>query len=310
MTHISVESTTVEAMTKPLPSTDSSSMLLPGQRMSGAEDWRPALSASRAKEYMKCPLQYRLHVIDGFKEPPTKATAKGTLVHSVLENLFDAAPDQRTSEHARSLLPALWTSMCESTPEVTTLFTSDDDHHTWMDETYAMVDAYFALEDPRYLEPAEREAHVVVETPDGIRLRGFIDRIDRAPNGATRVVDYKTGKAPSARFQEEALYQMRFYALLLQLSDALPARTQLLYLKSGQVLTFDPVPGDIQRFAHELSLLFQQIEADAHRGTFAPQKNPLCHWCGVKNFCPIFGGVTPPLPEDGIQKVLSIRASN
>lgn len=302
-----MESTTVETMIEPNATADASSMLLPGQRLSQNADWRPALSASRAKEYMKCPLQYRLHVVDGIKEPPTKATVKGTLVHSVLENLFDVVPQQRTPEHARSLLPPLWDSMRESTPEVLDLFSSDDELQDWLAEAYAMVDAYFALEDPRYLEPAEREAHVVVETPEGIRLRGFIDRVDRAPNGATRIIDYKTGKAPSPRFQEDALYQMRFYALLLQLTQALPARTQLLYIKSGQVLTFDPLPDDIERFRNELSVLFQRIEADAHRGVFSPRKNPLCHWCGVQNFCPIFGGVTPPLPEDGIRKLLSIR---
>ncbi|MBF1140380.1 MAG: PD-(D/E)XK nuclease family protein, partial [Thermobifida sp.] len=43
--------------------------------------WEPALSASRAKEYERCPLQYRLHVLDGYREPETRAKALGTIVH-------------------------------------------------------------------------------------------------------------------------------------------------------------------------------------------------------------------------------------
>ena len=68
----------------------------------GPRTWEPALSASRAKEYERCPLQYRLHVLDGYREPETRAKALGTVVHAVLEELFGLAPNERTPEAARS----------------------------------------------------------------------------------------------------------------------------------------------------------------------------------------------------------------
>lgn len=310
MTHQTVVQVTVVAMND-APTHDSqlpATAILPGQRMDNTTDWRPALSASRAKEYAKCPLQYRLHVVDGIKEPPTHATVRGTLIHSVLENLFDVPAAQRTPEYAVSVMDPLWDSMRSTTAGINELFSTAQELSTWLTETRDMINNYFSVEDPRFLEPAAREAHIVVETPEGIRLRGFIDRVDRAPNGAIRIVDYKTGKAPSPRFQEEALYQMRFYALLLQLTEVLPARTQLLYIKSGQVLTLDPTPEDIDRFRLELASLWERIESDAQRGYFTPRKNPLCNWCGVQQFCPLFGGETPPLPEAGITKLLEVRA--
>ena len=62
-------------------------------------------------------------------------------------------------------------------------------------------------------------------------LRGIIDRVDRAPNGAIRVVDYKTGRAPGRGWEAKALFQMRFYGLILwQLYGRVPDRLQLLYL--------------------------------------------------------------------------------
>lgn len=289
----------------------SAQLQAPGVR-SGAgapEDWRPALSTSRAKEYQRCPLQYRLHVVDRMKEPPTQATVRGTLVHSVLENIYDVPAAERTREAAQELVAPLWEAMKEHNDEVAALFPTAAEFSEWMAHTRDMVDHYFRIEDPRWLEPHGRESHVVAQTPEGVRLRGFIDRIDRAPNGALRVVDYKTGRAPSPRFQEDALFQMRFYALLLQLTDRLPARTQLLYLKSGQVLTFDPEASDIERFRMEIARLWQAIEADARRGVFAPRKNPLCNWCGVRAACPLYGGTPPPLPEEGIEKLLQTRAS-
>jgi len=38
---------------------------------------------------MTCPLLYRFRVIDKLPEPPSPAAARGTLVHAVLERLFD-----------------------------------------------------------------------------------------------------------------------------------------------------------------------------------------------------------------------------
>ena len=52
---------------------------------------RPArsLSPSRAGDFLTCPLLYRFRVIDRLPEPPSPAAVRGTLVHAVLEHLFD-----------------------------------------------------------------------------------------------------------------------------------------------------------------------------------------------------------------------------
>lgn len=272
--------------------------------------WEPALSVSRLKEHMKCPLQFRLHVVDGYRDPASRATALGTLVHSVLEHLFDLPAAGRTPEAAIELMPGLWQAQREADPSVDALFDDPAQQEAWMRDAEDVVRAYFQIEDPKWLEPAEREEHVQVVTRDGIRLRGFIDRVDRAPSGAERVVDYKTGKAPKPRYQDEALFQMRFYALMLRELRQLPARLQLLYIKSGRVLTLDPTPEEIDLMNHQVTEGWNAIEADARRGQFAPRKNPLCNWCGVRAQCPLFGGETPPLPEEGVDKLLKIRVDS
>ena len=55
---------------------------------------------------MTCPLLYRFRVIDRLPEPPTAATARGTLVHAALERLFDLPAADRTPAAARALLAA------------------------------------------------------------------------------------------------------------------------------------------------------------------------------------------------------------
>ena len=158
-----------------------------------------------------------------------------------------------------------------------------------------------------WIAPAAREQRVTTTTAGGVRLLGFIDRIDAAPDGRLRVVDYKTGKAPGPRYVDEALYQMRFYALLLARTKTLPARMQLVYLRAGQVITFDPVADDIRAFERHIDDLWARIEADIANDSFAPRKNPLCNWCGVRSLCPVFGGTTPPMPTEHAQWLARTR---
>src|SRR4029079_14681831 len=54
-----------------------------------------ALSPSRASDFMQCPLLYRFRVIDKLPSAPSAAAARGTLVHQVLERLFDLPADGR-----------------------------------------------------------------------------------------------------------------------------------------------------------------------------------------------------------------------
>ena len=85
----------------------------------------------------------------------------------------------------------------------------------WLSSCREVLDRYFTLEDPRRLEPAERELYVEALLESGLLLRGFVDRVDVAPGGQVRVVDYKTGRSPGPAWEAKALFQMKFYALVI-----------------------------------------------------------------------------------------------
>src|SRR5262245_16744150 len=124
---------------------------------------RPSLSPSRAADFKTCPLLYRYRAIDRIPEQPSPAQARGTLVHAVLERLFDLPAHERTREAAGRLVAPQWDRLREERPELGELFVSTGDEQT--DETFVasatdLLDGYFAVEDPRRLEPAERECLV------------------------------------------------------------------------------------------------------------------------------------------------------
>jgi len=178
----------------------------------------------------------------------------------------------------------------------------------WLDSARVLIGNYFRMENPSFLEPAARESFVNARLPSGLAIRGIIDRVDRAPDGALRIVDYKTGKSPNPRFQEEALFQMRFYAAAVRLSrGVLPRRTQLIYLKDGRTLTYDPVPGDVAAIASELDSTWSAIEERLDSRRFEPRPSKLCDWCRFKELCPEFGGVAPDMDASGARALRTAK---
>ncbi|MHC3472070.1 RecB family exonuclease [Streptomyces sp. 7R007] len=259
-----------------------------------------SLSPSRAGDFMQCPLLYRFRVIDRLPEKPSEAATRGTLVHAVLERLFDAPAAERTAPRAKSLIPAQWDRLRENRPELAELFADDPDGERlagWLSEAERLVERWFALEDPTRLEPAERELFVEAELDSGLTLRGIIDRVDVAPTGEVRIVDYKTGKAPRPEYAEGALFQMKFYALVVwRLKKIVPRRLQLVYLGSGDVLTYDPVLADLERVERKLLALWEAIRLATETGDWRPRPTKLCGWCDHQAHCPEFGGTPPPYP--------------
>jgi len=247
---------------------------------------------------MTCPLLYRFRVIDRLPEPPTTATARGTLVHAVLERLFDLPAADRTPQAARGLLAPEWDRLAAAEPDLAALFPDDAERADWLASATAILDAYFTLEDPRRLEPAERECYVEVTLESGLRLRGYIDRLDVAPGGEIRIVDYKTGRAPREAYEASALFQMKFYALVLwRLRGQVPRLLQLMYLAEGQILRYAPDESDLLATERKVAALWQAIERARAAGDWRPRPSRLCDWCNHKALCPEFGGTPPPLPE-------------
>nr|WP_240120262.1 MULTISPECIES: RecB family exonuclease [unclassified Streptomyces] len=286
----------------PVPARDAD-----GARPDGAGAPAPAvvvppagLSPSRAGDFMQCPLLYRFRVIDRLPEKPSEAATRGTLVHAVLERLFDAPAAERTAPRAKALVPGQWDRLREARPELVELFADDVDGERltrWLAEAEQLVERWFTLEDPTRLEPAERELFVEAELDSGLRLRGIIDRVDVAPSGEVRIVDYKTGRAPRPEYAESALFQMKFYALVVwRLKRVVPRRLQLVYLGSGDVLTYDPVRADLERVERKLLALWEAIRRATETGDWRPRPTKLCGWCDHRAHCPEFGGTPPPYP--------------
>jgi putative RecB family exonuclease len=270
-----------------------------------------ALSPSRASDFMQCPLLYRFRVIDRLPSAPSPAAARGTLVHSVLERLFDLPAGGRTIEAAAAMVEPQWQALLAAEPELGDLVDETDlaAVASWFGDAVSLIERWFTLEDPTRLEPAERELYVETDL-DGLTLRGYVDRLDLTPAGEMRVVDYKTGRSPSELFEAKALFQMKFYALVLwRLRGQVPRMLQLVYLGNSEIVRYSPDEADLLAVERKLKALWRAIETAARTGDWRPRRSKLCDWCDHRALCPEWGGTPPPLPEGATVLALDPRAS-
>ncbi len=320
------------------PAVDRPSGIAPGPgdtAASAAEVPTPvlrSLSPSRAGDFKTCPLLYRFRCIDRLPERSSPDAVRGTIVHAVLERLFDLPAVERTPEAATALVDPQWEQLLEAEPALADMWTSasgdgdpgdgdggpgDGDGAAgtgpdgtaagrltaWLDSARALVEGYFTLEDPTRLEPADRECLVETVLDDGLLLRGYVDRLDVAPTGEVRVVDYKTGGAPRVAFEGRALFQMKFYALVLwRMRGVVPRQLRLIYLKDRDTLTYTPDEEELRRFARTLQAIWSAITRATREGDFRPSPGPLCAWCDHRPLCPAYGGTPPPYPGAEIEQ--------
>ncbi|MCC3313948.1 RecB family exonuclease [Nocardia africana] len=256
----------------------------------------PALSPSRAIDFKQCPLKYRLRAIDRIPETPGRDAVRGTVVHAVLESLYGLPSGERVPERAAALVEPAWERLLADRPEIEVVL-EQGGLPPFLDEVSHLVRGYYHLENPTGFDPESCESLVEVRLADGSPLRGYVDRIDVAPDGRVRVVDYKTGRTPAPDAEQKALFQLKFYALIMYRTRGVaPAQLRLLYLRDGQILTYAPDADELERFERIVSALWAAITTAGREGDFPPRPGWSCKFCEYRSLCPAYGGTPPPYP--------------
>ena len=242
------------------------------------------LSPSRINDFNNCPQLYKYRAIDQLPEPPSIDAERGKLIHSVLEDLFEEKMEDRNLATALDLLPKAWQEHLVSQPQLAQLVL---DEKEWMDRASSLLSSYFTLENPANFESTYRELHLEKDMSEEIYLHGYVDRLDVAPTGEVRIVDYKTGKSPKPGWEEKALFQLRVYALLYwQNHGVLPRLLKLIYLGDQKVVESSPTEAQLKSTEKILFNIGQEILSAIETSHFPTKKSRLCDWCFFKTICP------------------------
>jgi hypothetical protein len=186
-------------------------------------------SASRLETYRSCPFSFFVSYVLGLepREEPAEgldARQLGNIYHHIFERLYKAVKDPASLDELLAALPAVSGAVLDDAPRAEGFRST-----AWWRQTRAEIAANVqrsveALSRiPGGFVPVAHEAAfggttalTVTDGDDSFRLHGFIDRVDRAPDGSLRIIDYKT--AGPAAFTIKAVVegkklQLPLYAL-------------------------------------------------------------------------------------------------
>lgn len=245
------------------------------------------LSPSRASDFKTCPQLFKFRAIDRLPEPTTSYQARGTTAHLALERLYDLPTVERDPETLFDLFRRAWTEV-RGEEEYRDLFDTPEEETAWGLESMQLLANYFAIEDPRRIDPYQRELDMT-EDLDGIVIRGILDRIDRDADGRLVITDYKTGKAPPERFALPAFFALKIYALLIRRRfDETPKEIRLLYLNGPTLYRLGIDDRQLDGMDSQLRALWNAIDRAMTTNRYPPKPGKLCDWCSFQDICPAF----------------------
>ena len=242
-------------------------------------------------------MAFRLSAIDRLPEPPSMYAAKGTLVHRALELLmWEEDPGGRTLEAALAKLERAVPEILDG-DEFAASASRDEERAELVADAEQLIHGYFALEDPNAVRVIGTELRLSVQL-GSLTLSGIIDRLELDDDGELVVTDYKTGRAPSATFEQGRLTGVHFYALLCEeIFGRRPARVQLLHLREPIAISTVPSEQSIRGMRQKTLAVWSAVELACEREDFRPRPGWLCDSCAYHEYCPAVGGDLSRLPS-------------
>lgn len=242
----------------------------------------PHLSPSSIGTWKQCPLKFKYNKIDGIREPPTRATLMGNFVHEILEELYALDYSERTIDKARQLARQVWDNKYSHEVQgfVHTKQLNDFRWQSWF-----CVENLWAIEQPEetVINGIEFELNGQLE---GVTLKGFIDRYTMI-DGKMIIGDYKTGKVPTPKWEEDKFTQLYIYSALVQeLGIAEVTTVELLYLKGPKKISRQVSSSHIEEVKETIVTVKSEIDEACRTEHFPTVKSKLCDWCYFKKQCP------------------------
>ena len=194
--------------------TSTGSVLDLSERFGAAHGW----SASRLESYGTCPFEF--FVAYGLELEPREEAEDGfdvrmlgSMLHKILEEHYSGRPLHETAQKVFADAPAeygfrptaLWAQQRAELLRVSEK-TVDELNKLSVGYTPHTMEARFGMGEPS----------LVLKTSAGdVRLHGYIDRLDSAPDGTLRVIDYKAGSAAisASHLKEGRRLQLPIYAM-------------------------------------------------------------------------------------------------
>lgn len=242
------------------------------------------MSPSDAAGYHACPRKFALERVLRVTVPDNPYITFGILIHRVLESVESRA----ASEAGRPGLERALACLEDLAPEYD--LGPGSIGKAWHRRAVLLLTRLYTGRPEPPTEVVLLEQPVEMEL-GGVRWRGRIDRVERSPEGALRIVDYKTTKNPPPIAEVSRSLQLGFY-ILASVADrdvsrhgpvrSAEFRHPLAPSPRRRVTAFDP-----SRLEETRDRLIE-IAGLITGGDWTPTPGAACRRCEVKSACPVW----------------------
>lgn len=232
------------------------------------------LSASSIQHYETCPLQFKLEREWRIPSEASGALLYGACMHRVLLTYYDSVRWERALSED-DLIDRFRMEIANAG------FSDHYQRELYEQKGIAELRAFVAASSqakPEVLHTEERFSVKVGTTT----LVGRIDRIDRAPDGAVVITDYKTGRPRSQEDADDSL-QLSLYALAARDKWGYHSERLVFHNLDGNS-AISTQRSDVQ--LEEARLHVEDIAEKIATGEFEPKPGFHCTWCSYRSLCP------------------------
>jgi RecB family exonuclease len=234
------------------------------------------LSFTQISLYQSCPLCYKLQYIDGLRPKDKWYFSFGTTLHSCAERFFKVStPPPPSLDELLQFYEQNWLSQGYESPE---------EEARYRDYGREILTRFWEIHSADFRMPVAVERLFYIDI-DGVKLRGFIDRVDKLESGGLSIVDYKTTKELFTADDLEENLQLTIYQLAAQQTWRLPVeRLTLYHLRSNTACSCPP--RDEARLEQTRQLVLEVAENIAQE-KFPATESQYCP-CDFPEHCPYY----------------------
>jgi putative RecB family exonuclease len=253
------------------------------------------LSYSQISLYQTCPLCYKLQYIDGLEPKEKGYFSFGTTMHACAEYFFKVkVPPPPSLEELLQFYELNWLSEGYESAE------EEANYKAYGREILAK---FWEIHSPDFRMPIAVEWMFNIDI-EGVKLRGFIDRVDKLDSGGLAIVDYKTDRQLFTKDYLARNLQLTLYQLAVEQSWFLPVeRLTLYHFRSNTPCSCQP-RGRAQ--LEEARSLVLAVAEGITAGRFPAVESERCP-CDFPEHCPYYRQkIVPEAREAKISEEMAV----
>jgi len=234
------------------------------------------LSYSQISLYQQCPLKYKLQYIEGLQPEAKWYFSFGSTLHLCAEYFYKVQiPPPPNLKELLKFYENNWISQGYESVE------KENEYRKYGRD---ILIEFWQINSQDFRMPIAIEHNFKLDI-DGVKLRGFIDRIDKLESGGLSIIDYKSNKELFTKEDLQNNLQLTLYQMAADRLWIFPVEKLSLYhLRTNSLCSCD---ARNKKQIDDARRIVLDVAENIGRGVFPAKENSFCP-CDFPEHCPFY----------------------